>query len=208
MLENRISSSNEFIDKSVYLNGLVYICNYLIDDLLELLEKEGRKFGIMLRYIEKINKAILHIPFPAQDLETYQRITYLYKPLIVKQFKLLRKKKVTNADSVIVLLYNLTKFILNSDNCEEYRYMNYVKRINEVIDLMFQNIKNKGKLSNVYLIFQGTITDLMNNSKVGKVKLSKFSLIEENEWKANGDPITGDGEIISITNKNDVEIIL
>ena len=191
MLENRISSSNEFIDKSVYLNGLVYICNYLIDDLLELLEKEGRKFGIMLRYIE-----------------TYQRITYLYKPLIVKQFKLLRKKKVTNADSVIVLLYNLTKFILNSDNCEEYRYMNYVKRINEVIDLMFQNIKNKGKLSNVYLIFQGTITDLMNNSKVGKVKLSKFSLIEENEWKANKDPIMGDGEIISITNKNDVEIIL
>jgi hypothetical protein len=48
----------------------------------------------------------------------------------------------------------------------------------------------------------------MNNSKVGKVKLSKFSLIEENEWKVNRDPITGDGEIISITNKNDVEIIL
>ena len=200
MLENRLSSSTDFIDKSVYLNGLVYICNYMINDLFELLEKEGRKFGIMLRYIEKINRALLHIPFPMQELEIYQRITYLYKPL-------LKKKKVTEADAVIVLLYNLTKFILNSDNCEEYRYMNHVKKINEIMDLLFQNIKNKGKLANVYLIFQGTITDLMNNSRVGKVKLTKFSLIEDSKEKINRTPISGDGELVSIEN-NKLEITL
>lgn len=207
MLENRLSSSTDFIDKSVYLNGLVYICNYMINDLFELLEKEGRKFGIMLRYIEKINRALLHIPFPMQELEIYQRITYLYKPLIMKQFTLLKKKKVTEADAVIVLLYNLTKFILNSDNCEEYRYMNHVKKINEIMDLLFQNIKNKGKLANVYLIFQGTITDLMNNSRVGKVKLTKFSLIEDSKEKINRTPISGDGELVSIEN-NKLEITL
>lgn len=206
MLESRISQSTEFIDKSVYINGLVYICNYLIKDLLVFLEDEGRKFGIMLKYIEKINRSLLHIPFPISELNTYYKITYLYKPLLTKQFKLLRKKRVTNADSVIVLVYNLTKFILNSDNCEEYQYMKYVKKINEVIELMFQNIKNKGKLANIYTIFTSTITDLMNNSKIGKAELTKFSLRETEENKKNRTPIIGNGEVISIG--NDIEIDL
>jgi hypothetical protein len=206
MLENRISQSTEFVDKSVYINGLVYICNYLIKDLLVFLENEGRKFGIMLRYIEKIDKSLLHIPFPIPELKTYHKITYLYKPLLTKQFKLLKKKRVTDADAVIVLIYNLTKFILNSDNCEEYQYMKYVKKINEVIELMFQNIKNKGKLANLYSIFTSTITDLMNNSKVGKAELTKFSLIETEESKKNKSPIIGNGEVISIG--NDMEILL
>lgn len=206
MLENRISQSTEFVDKSVYINGLVYICNYLIKDLLVFLEEEGRKFGIMLKYIEKINRSLLHIPFPIPELNTYYKITYLYKPLLTKQFKLLRKKRVTNADSVIVLVYNLTKFILNSDNCEEYQYMKHVKKINEVIELMFQNIKNKGKLANIYTIFTSTITDLMNNSKIGKAELTKFSLRETEENKKNRTPIIGNGEVISIG--NDVEIDL
>lgn len=206
MLENRISQSTEFVDKSVYINGLIYICNYLIKDLLVFLENEGRKFGIMLRYIEKIDKSLLHIPFPIPELKIYHKITYLYKPLLTKQFKLLKKKRVTDADAVIVLIYNLTKFILNSDNCEEYQYMKYVKKINEVIELMFQNIKNKGKLANLYSIFTSTITDLMNNSKVGKAELTKFSLIETEESKKNKSPIIGNGEVISIG--NDMEILL
>lgn len=208
MIENRISTSNKFIDKSIYINGLVYICNYLLNDLVIFLEKENRKFGIMLKYLEKIDKAVFHIPFPLSELDIYHKITYLYKPLITKQFKLLKKKRVTEADAVIVLLYNLTKFILNSDNCEEYRYMKYVKKINEVIELMFQNIKNKGKLVNVYSLFTSTITDLMNNSKIGKAKLTKFTLTVEDECKKNKTPIEGDGELISITNNNSMEIIL
>lgn len=207
MIENRISPSTDFIDKSIYINGLVYICNYLLKDLFVFLEKENRQFGVMLKYKEKIEKAILKIPFPIAELDIYHKIMYLYKPLLTKQFKVLLKKKVTEADAVIVLIYNLTKFILNSDNCEEYRYMKYVSKINEVIEHMFHNIKNKGKLVNVYSIFVGTITDLMNNSKIGKAKLTKFSLLEEEESKKNRTPIVGDGEIISIEN-NKLEIIL
>lgn len=206
MIENRILASNEFVDKAVYLNGLVYICYYLIKDLKVFLEEEGRKFGIMIKYLNKIDEALLHIPFPATEGDTYYRILYLYKPLITKQYKVLKKKRVTNADSVIVLLYNITKFIMNSDNCEEYRYMKYVKKINSVIDNMFQNIKNKGKLSNIYVILSGTITDLMNNSKVGKATLTQFSLRDE-ESKKNKTPIIGDGEILSICNDT-LEIIL
>jgi hypothetical protein len=207
MIENRIANTTEFIDKSIYINGLVYICNYMLKDLEVFLEKEGRKFGIMLKYLEKIDKAMVHIPFPTPDLEIYQKITYLYKPLLTKQFKTLKKKRVTEADSVIVMLYNLTKFILNSDNCEEYRYMKYVKKVNSVIELMFVNIKNKGKLINLYSLFTNTITGLMNNSKIGKLKLTKFTLTEEEERLKNKTPIIGDGELVSINNEK-LEICL
>ena len=125
------------------------------------------------------------------DDETSEKIIYLFKPLIISEYKRLIKKHLSKADSVITLLRKLLEII---EGVTDFPYQKEIESLKKIVDKLWDNIRNKSKLVNLDFL-EETITDYMEEGVVGKYGAEKFSILEEEEKRLRK-PLEGSGERI------------
>lgn len=166
-----------YIPQFTYLHGLLDIIQFLCNDLKILLEAEGRYFGIMPVYMKRIDRTfeIINNEDTADDLTNYSKILYLFKPLIGREYKKLRQRKVTRADCVITIIKKILEIVLEDP---DFPYYKEVKRIYKIFIKLFNNIKNVGKNYSLFKLSEN-IKKYLNSGQVGKYATLQYSIIDE-----------------------------
>ncbi len=177
------------------LKGLYF---YLINDLEKFLDKEGRYYGSMVSNIRKIRVSIKSIENPEDDLisqeEMINRIVYLYKPIIIQEYKKFLKKRVSKADSIICICKRIIDtvgpILYSEDFTEEEEHA--VDTIKTIIESFYNNIKNRNKEYSC-----STLTDLLSTcideSLVGSYESERFSILREEEQRKKKSLLNGSG---------------
>ena len=186
-LEKRAQLTGEYVAESIYTSGLMRLVEYLLVDLSDLLETEGRRFGIVISYLTSIYNECQKMRLECDD-ETSGKIIYLFKPLVISEFKRLCRKHVSRADSVIVIIRELLMIITENGN---FMYPKEAATLLKIINRLFDNIRNKAKNTNLEHLRKG-ISDFMDEGIVGKYELEKFSILEEEEKRIRK-PLEGTG---------------
>ena len=198
LLDKRIKP-DLVVSYSDYFLGLLPLLGFLLGDLEKYLDKEGRYFGIMVKYVHRSRDLIKNLGLSYDESDIWKRIIFLYKPIIMKEYKKLLKRRVSKADSIICIIRKFLDIILNfSDGDESYDRLN---QMHGIFEKMYSNIKNKGKeysLSALDSVINGSIEEGL----VGLHKLNKFSIFsEENKRKAK-EELTGSGLRIEESSDN------
>ena len=172
-----------------YLRGLLHVVSFLFNDLERLLFVEGRYFGITVIYMGIVRNSYRRIKEndTSEDLENFGRILYLFKPNIMKEYKKLRRKHVSEADCVISIIKKILDIIIQDKDNPYYRN---IKALDKLTTKLFDNIRNSGKNSSMYSLVSN-IKNYINSGVVGKYPLSHFSILEEERKKDNGKEILG-----------------
>ncbi len=186
-LEERAQLIGEYVSPKIYASGLIRLAEYLMVDLSDLLEIEGRRFGIVLSYLNSIYQECQKMEI-SEDDETSEKVIYLFKPLIISEYKRLCKKHLSKADSVITLLKKILEIVAKVD---EFQYQKEVGSLQKIIDSLFNNIRNKAKLTNLDR-FEKIIVEFIEDGVIGKYRAEKFSILEEEE-KRTRKPLEGTG---------------
>lgn len=187
-LTKRIQS-NLYVPQFTYLYGLLDIVQFLCIDLKVLLNDEGRYFGIMPIYISRIERTfeILNENDTPEDLNNYARILYLFKPLIRKEYKKLRQRKVTRADCVITIVKKILEIVLEDPDFPHYKE---IKKMYKIFVKLFNNIKNNGKNYSLFKLSEN-IKKYLRSGQVGKYATLQYSIIdEENQVIKNKEILT------------------
>ena len=183
----------EYVGKEIYVDGLFILLQYLFCDLSDLLEEEGRRFGIVLSYLDSIYNACKNVDLSYEE-ESSQKIIYLVKPLVKSEYKRLTKKKLSKADSVIVLIRSFLSIMM------EYSQRKELVTLWKIISKLFDNIRNKSKNTSLEKM-SDVIRSLIETGSLGKYKLDHFSLLEEKPKT----PLVGSG--VRIKNETDNKIL-
>lgn len=180
---------NLCISQFTYLYGLLDIVQFLCTDLKTMLNEENRYFGIMPIYMNRIERTfeILNENDTSEDLENYARILYLFKPLIGKEYKKLRQRKVTRADCIITIIKKIIEIVLEDPDFPHHKE---VKKMYKIFTKLFNNIKNSGKNYNLFKLSEN-IKKYLNSGQVGKYVTLQYSIIkEENQLIKNKEILT------------------
>lgn len=166
-----------------YIRGLLHIVSFLFNDLEKLLFIEGRYFGITVIYMGVVRSSYRKIKEQdtLDDIDNFGRVLYLFKPQIMKEYRKLRKRKVSEADCVIALIKKFLDIIIVSKDKDDQYYKN-VKNLHKLTIKLFDNIRNRGKNSNMYYL-TSSIKGYISSGIVGKYSLSHFSVIDEERKK-------------------------
>jgi hypothetical protein len=162
----------------------------MLVDLNDLLEKEGRRFGIVISYLDSIYQECQKMVLDNDD-PTSERIIYLFKPLIITEHRRLVKKHLSKADSVITLIQKLLEII---QDVQDFPYQKEITSLKKIVDKLWDNIRNKAKYTNLDFL-EETIKDFMEEGVIGKYAAEKFSILEEEEKRLRK-PLEGSGERI------------
>lgn len=198
--ENRISDER-INEEYTYLDGLMYIVKVLVGELDTLLIDENRHFGIMISYLGSINQAFGRL-FNEETLENeqiYQKIMFLYKPIIIKEYKKLCRRKVSRADSIIVIVHKILELVNESD---DYPGKKELRTIHKVICKVFDNIRNNSKKSSLYSMVN-MIRIYKDCGYIGKSPLRTISIAEEEKGKEKI-PLIGSGIRLNEESENKV----
>jgi len=168
---------NLYIPQFTYLYGLLDIVQFLCTDLKISLEEEKRYFGIMPIYMDRIEKffEILNKHDTSKDLENYARILYLFKPLIGKEYKKLRQRKVTKADCIITIIKKIIEIVLEDS---DFPHIKIVKKMYKIFTRLFNNIKNSGKNYSLFRLSEN-IKKYLKSGQAGKYLVLQYSIIKE-----------------------------
>lgn len=178
-LEKRIQKDLN-IAEPVYLDGLLDITQTLVLELEKLLDTEGRKFGIMISYLDSMFEAFTKAEEGVEEstYEIYEKILYLYKPLILKEYRKLRRRNLSKADCIIVILKRVLEVITEKPDWE---HVKNARTIHKIVTKLFDNIRNTGKKASLSSL-TGYIENYLDLGVVGKYRLDHIS-IEEEETK-------------------------
>ena len=177
-LERRVQTG-EYVGDSIYASGLFRICQYLFLDLSDLLETEGRRFGVMISYLDSVYQICKLVNIENDD-DTSQKIIYLYKPLVISEFKRLCRKHISRADAVIILLKRILEIITEIDS---FQFSREAKSLLKIVDKLFDNIRNKAKNTSLEKMTTW-MTDFLDQGLVGRYGLDKMSILDEEEKRA------------------------
>lgn len=172
----------------LYAAGLLDVVNFLEADLWGQLEEENRLRGIVKTYQKKINTAFSKINSSTteSDILLFGKILYLHKGLLRKEFNRLTTKRLSPADASITIIRRLLSVILEVEDIEGKAE---VESIKEVIDNLWEYIKNRSKNDSLFNLADVVKTNL-NKGSLGKYALDEFTLKEPEYTK---DPIQDDG---------------
>jgi hypothetical protein len=154
-----------------------------------MLNEESRYFGIIPIYMSRIERIfeILNENDTSEDLESYARILYLFKPLIGKEYKKLRQRKVTRADCIITIVKKIIEIVLEDPDFPHHKE---VKKMYKIFVRLFNNIKNSGKNYSLFKLSEN-IKKYLNSGQVGKYATLQYSIIkEENQLIKNKEILT------------------
>lgn len=148
-----------------YQYGLIDICDSLVTDLLMFLKDEGRYKYRMIGNMKKVTDFFesFYDNQSDEDIEIYERILYLMHKSIYHDYKRLRNRKLSPADSVICIIRKLLEYI------PEY------SEIKDIFGGFYDNIRNRGKLDKLDKI-DISIKDAIKEEKLGKLRLQDINL--------------------------------
>lgn len=172
----------------LYAAGLLDVVSFLVVDLWEQLEEENRLRGIVKTYQKKICTAFgtINSGVTESDLLLFGKILYLHKGLLRKEFNRLTTKRLSPADASITIIRRLLSIILEVEDLE---CKTEVESVKEVIDNLWEYIKNRSKNDSLFNLADVVKTNL-NKGSLGKYALDEFTLKEPEYAK---DPIQDDG---------------
>ncbi len=174
-LERRVDSSMR-VPVDQYSVGLLNMVDFLIVELEKFLERENRLKGIVKIYLNNLNTAFqkIYVGRTIQDTEVFCKILYLFKPLLVGEFKRLTKKRLSRADTVITIARKIVLIILEQ---KDFRYRAEAGTIEKVLGKLWENIRHRAKNDALfYLSLQ--IRNFMDQGKVGKYPLDNFQFLQ------------------------------
>lgn len=178
-----------YVPQFTYLYGLLDIIKFLYTDLKKLLDDEGRYFGIMPIFMSRVDRLFITLDkdITQEDIDIYSRILYLFKPLIGKEYKKLRQRRVTRADCVITIIKKILEIVLEDPDFPHYKE---VKRVHKIFLKLFNNIKNAGKNYSLFKLSEN-MKKYLNTGQVGKYSIVKYSIMDEdNKISRNKDILT------------------
>lgn len=162
------------IDTPTYLTGLMDTTEFLFTELQVFMTREGRNKGIVISYFKQLRQAYDNIneDVTEEDIETYGRVLYLLKPLIISEYRRL-KQRLSNADAIITLYKKIIDIV--AENIDGYIYAKEVKIVKRVLDRLWDNIKNGAKRSALFN-FSNQIKYYKSNGLVGKYQHDRLNL--------------------------------
>ena len=178
---NRISTEESIKEEYTYIDGLMYVGKILIEELKILLEDEGRNFGIMISYFSSIDSALtkLFTDEMMENEEIYQKILFLYKPLIMREYRKLGGRKLSKADRVIVILYKLFEVLYEIEDYPGHKELGTIRKI---ITKLYNNIRNTSKKSALYHLIN-SVRKYKDLGYIGKSPLKSFSIKQEEQGR-------------------------
>lgn len=162
----------EKISKELHIAGVLTIVANLVSDLEELLEEEGRYHGTPVKYVNELRKIFRTIFLDADKINIYNEVKYLYKPLLSVEFSFLKKRKVTSADCVIIILQRLLEQLETYEWCE---WRDQLKKCKDIIYKFYNNIRNPAKNSKLIYLISNMIF-LVDMGASGKRELDYVTL--------------------------------
>lgn len=185
-------NKKEIIEKPLYADGVFDILSFLFVDLWELMKEENRFFGIIPVYkqsiqrsFNKVNSSITNF----DDIEVYGKILYLFKPIILKNYRKLCSKHLSKADAVIVLINKISEVL---ENTTWFEHKDELKDIRKIVEKLFNNIRNNAKNADLLPLIS-SINYYMEQGWAGKLALHDFHIKEEDELRKNKTPLEGSG---------------
>lgn len=180
-LEKRVDQKIVISDIDEYLEGLLDISSFLCSELYTFLKEEGRYLGITISYMKSINDSYNKINknVTESDIVSYGKLLYLYKPLLRREFKRLKSKKLSSGDSVIVMLNKILD-IISTEKTQKFKYSKELRTIRKIISKFFDNIRNNKKNDSMFGL-GNEIKSLINEGKTGKYPLDQFSFNENRD---------------------------
>lgn len=181
-IEKRIAEGIQ-IPEDLYLEGLLDITSFLFSELKNFLEEENRYIGITKSYIHTVNLTFNKINqlVREEEINIYGKILYLYKPLLKKEFKRLRGKKLTSGDSVIVIINKILNIIFQ-DKGQDFRFHKEVRTLKKIISKFYNNIRNRRKEDSLYSL-SNAIKEFKKDGIIGKYPLDTFSFVDAQNVK-------------------------
>lgn len=179
ILTNRVSPEY-VVSKSLYMTGIIDMTEYLFIDLIDLLKAEDRCFGIVKSYIHSMRDAYhkIGVNIDEEDADIFDRMLFLYKPIILKEFDRLKQKRLSPADATITMIHKMLSIVL--DQPGEYEYKSELKTLDKVISNLWNNIKNRSKNDALYY-FSDLLRTYMEKGSIGRFPLSHINLKEVKE---------------------------
>lgn len=190
---------NIVINEDLFSSGLLDVTDFLCSSLKLFLEKEGRYLGIVKSYMSSIDNAFerFNNDLEEEDYAIFGKILYLLKPIIVREFSRLRRKKLSEGDCVILII---RKLLLIIGEGSDYSHKKEQKTILKIVNKLFDNIRNGGKKDVMYN-FSNQVKLLKHSGAIGKYTLDKLDLTQINKEKS---PIEGDGLKVDLSSENNV----
>ena len=173
----------------LYAAGLLDVVNFLVVDLWKQLEDENRLRGIVKTYQRKVNTTLegtSYCGYSESEILLFGKILYLHKGLLRKEFSRLVARKLSPADASITIIRRLLNIILE---VEDVNNRSDIEKIKEVIDSLWDYIKNRSKNDSLFNLADTVKTNL-NLGNLGKYSLDEFTLKEPEYTK---DPIQDNG---------------
>ena len=159
-----------------FQEGLLDVCQFLELEMKYFLIKEGRfKFRverfweILCKQNGSMNKSVTE-----EDINSYGRTLYLLRKSIYSEYRFLRIRRMSQADCVITIIHRILDY---SEKLGEFKFSKEQKRIKEVIDYLWENIKHSAKnlgLKNL----SGRMNLSLENELYGTLCYHDLNLIE------------------------------
>ena len=188
------------ISEPDYSDGILRTVQFLWCDLNDLLEEEGRRFGIMLSYLNSVY--LVYQKFSPSELETPGRIIYLLRPVIMREYKKLLRKHLSRADAVIVIIHRLLGRLIK---VPDYKHNGIVKTLMKITTKLYDNIRTPGK-TNELKGLMGMIELYISEGIVGRYSVDHLSILEE-EQKRIRTQLTGSGVRLQESSGKVTEIV-
>lgn len=201
-LEKRVDKDIQ-INEDLYSESLMDITGFLCSELETFLKEEGRFIGITRSYMHSIDDSFskMNQTVTEADMEAYGRVLYLLKPLLKREFRRLKSKKLSSGDSVIVMVNKILD-IIYTEKSQKFRYSKELKTLRKVISKFYDNIRNPRKKDSLYTL-SNTIRVYKESGKVGKFPLDQFSLTEpgvvKEELQSPGERVEEDSRLDEIS---------
>ena len=190
-LAKRVDKS-EVINKQTYAEGIFDIISFLFVDLWDMMKAEKRFFGIIPVYERTIKKSLNNISKNSteEDIETFGKILYLFKPIFLKDYKRLCSKHLSKADSIIVIIHKVLELL---KDCNQFTYKEDLDSIFDIVEKLFNNIRNNAKKSDLMLLMS-SLNYYMDMGWAGKTALHDFRInLEDDNQRKEKSVLEGSG---------------
>jgi hypothetical protein len=168
-LTSRVGSEPLEMDEQTYLTCLLWTVKYMFLDFQNLMEKEGRNFGIVKSYDQSIEQAFEKIDKHFEDIEG--KVLYLLKAAYRQEFRRLTEKRLSPADSSICIMRKVLSII---EEYSDFEYLKETETIMRVLEKLYNNIRTYSKKDSLFF-FGDIIRRCIKEKLIGEYFTDKFT---------------------------------
>lgn len=159
-----------------YQEGIFDICEFLVVDMIQFLKEEGRYKYRMIDYMKVVmdNFSEAHKLQTEEDTNIYGRVLYVLNRIIIREYKRLRIKRLSPADSLICIIL---KLINTSESLEggNNKFMKEQQQMKEIFQKFHDNIRNRAKNDHLWKI-ETVIKESVETSRWGTLSLEELDI--------------------------------